>query len=182
MPSETSFSKALATQGYFRREPADFKDYKDLPVWVRTACAFVFLNGMTQKEAARRCGKAAGTLGGYINHSPAVQDWIQKLKSASTDPVKMAEWAIQGNALGVSMEYYAAYEKAIDANDYKEVARMSQDFLDRAGVTRKKDTKDDGKITVTLNIAGGLDVPTVTASYDEVETVDTDFEIETKGS
>ena len=162
------------------REPADFTEYVELPTWVRTAVAMVALGGYTQKEAAEKCGRAGGTLSGYMNTSPAVKIWVKQLQEASKDPKAMAEYTFKASAYGITLEYYAAYEKAIEASDFNAVAKMSQDMLDRAGVTKKKDVPDAGKIQVTLNIAGSgaLDFPEVEASYEKVEVEDADFEIE----
>ena len=161
-----------------QREPQDFVQYKDLPTWVRTAIVMVEILGMTRTEAAKRCGKAQKTLSGYINKSPAAQAWATELRGMTADPQKMAQMVINSNSLGVSLEYFAAYEKAVEAGDYSSVAKISQDLLDRAGVTKKKE-KNDEKIHVTLNIAGsqGIDIPEISASYEEVTLDDEEFNV-----
>lgn len=161
-----------------QREPKDFVEYKDLPTWVRTALVMVEILGVSQKEAAKRCGKSGATLSNYVTRSPAAKAWAEELKKMTVDSQKMAQLVINSNSLGVSLEYFASYEKAIEAGDYAQVARISQDLLDRAGVTKKKEKSDD-KIHVTLNIAGGggIDVPEVTASYEEVVLDDEEFDV-----
>ena len=151
-----------------QRAPEDFIEYKSLPTWVRTACVMVEILGVSRAEAAKRCGKSGSTLNKYYQSSPAVHAWAKELQDMAYDPQKMAQMMLNSNSLGVSVEYFAAYEKAIEAGDYSQVARISQDLLDRAGVTKKKEKSDD-KVHVTLHIAGGsIDVPEISASYEEV--------------
>lgn len=159
-----------------QRNPQDFKEYKDLPTWVRTAIVMCEITGLSRAEAAKRCGKAASTLGIYYTKSPAAKAWIAELQDIKVDPLKMSEMIFKSNSLGVSLEYFATYEKAIEAGDYQTAAKISQDLLDRAGVTKKKE-KSNEKIQVTLNIAGSLDVPEISASYDEVVLEDDEFDV-----
>lgn len=159
-----------------KRNPENFYEYAELPTWVRTATAMVTLGGYTQTEAAKRCGKGQGTLSAYMRTSPAVKVWIEELKEASLDPQFMAEVAFKASAYGISLEYLAVYEKAIEASDFNAAAKISQDMLDRAGVTKKREKPDAGQLQVTLNIAGGggIDIPQITASYEEVQDTDDD--------
>lgn len=172
-------SKKAILKRIRRKEPEDAVEYSDLPAWVRSGVTMVDVLGITQAAAAKRLGKNITTFNQYLRKSPAVARWRLEIAEVSNDPKAMAEMTLKANSLNVTLDYFAAYEKAIDAGDYATVAKVSQDLLDRVGITKKKDVTDAPKMNVVLHIGGGggIDIPEVSATYEEIEPVDTDYEI-----
>ena len=164
----------------WRKEAKEYLTFQELPAWVRSAIAGVIVCGYTIQDAEKKYGKSG--LGKYMNHSPGAQEWIQELKEQSKDPKAMAEAAFVYDAHNIAIEYQAAYQKCIAANDYAMTAKMSQDMLDRAGVTKKKEQGELGKISVQLNFGGDtealLNPPMLKATYETLdEEDDEDYEI-----
>lgn len=164
------------------REPEEITEFSDLPTWARLMVAQHDLMGLTWAEAARRCGKKnAGSIQ-FWNKTPAMRAWREEIKGISLDPRAVVERIINSSIAGVTMDYHAAYEKAVEVGDYKEVAKMSQDLLDRFGVVRKKD-QPQGAVKIELSLGGGaalaLSPPQVESKHEKIS--EADFEIvETK--
>lgn len=177
VPDPTKDPKRLRTYG--QRKPVEMVEFQDLPAWVRTVAAMHDLLGMSWEEAAKRCGRAGGSASQY-NKSPAFQRWREELKTVANDPIKMAEYILKASAASVTVDYFAAYEKANEAGDFNAVSKMSQDLLDRIGITRKKDNSGSGNIKIELTLGGGmaaLEPPRIVATHEEVEEKGPDFEI-----
>lgn len=155
---------------FMARRPDEFLEWKELPSWVRICVAMQYVGGHSWAEVSKRTGRSAGTLSNWRKNSPAVKEWIKELKEATLDANFMARAVFESSSYQVSLEYFAIYEKAIAAGDYKEAARMSQDMLDRAGVVKKKDKVDQGKITVTLNLgSASLEPAAIEADFTVIE-------------
>lgn len=169
-PEENTNEAILARMDqYGRREPRERLEFSDLPTWVRTAAALKYLLGLSWKDAAERVGKKAGSVRSY-KASPAFTAWRYELEEASKDPKAMAELVLKAHALGVSLDYLAAFQKAVEANDYKEVGAQARDLLDRIGI-QKKDSRRNAPAQLHITIAGGgsIDVPVVEAEWEEIE-------------
>lgn len=168
-PEENSTKKIKARMDkYGRKLPKERTEYSDLPTWVRTAAAMKYVLGMTWKQVADKVGKSPSTVDAY-KRSPAFKRWREELKDAAQDPKTMAEYALKASAMGVTMEYLAAFQKAIDASDYEATGKMARDLLDRVGVTKKKDTQSS-QPSLHITIAGGAaDAPAIEADYEIVE-------------
>jgi hypothetical protein len=162
---------------YKRKEPKEMTEFSQLPTWVRTAITMHDVLGLSWKAAAERCGKSGATLNHY-KKSIAVKQWREELAEIVQDPKTLAEMVLNANSLNVTLEYFAAYDKAAQAGDYAAVGKMSQDLLDRQGITKKKETVSAENLSITLNIgSGSLDVPEVTSDF---EVVDVDYEVESE--
>jgi len=161
-----------------RGPPAKITEFIKLPAWVRTAITMHVVLGHSWAVVSKRTGRNPSTLKEYVK-SPAVKEWLAQLEEFAVNPIAMAEATLKANALDISMEYMLAYEKAIESNDYNSVAKISQDLLDRVGITKKRDHKDTPEVKVTLNIGSdaSIEVPEISASFEEV-VEDADFEIE----
>jgi len=159
---------------YDVRDPSSIVNFNDLPTWVRIAAAMHDLMGMTWKEAAKRCGKKEAGSISHWNKSPAFQEWREEVRGVSLDPRQVVERIISASIAGVALDYHAAYEKAVEVGDYKEVAKMSQDLLDRFGIVRKKDEgkKEAIKLEISLGNAGTvslLEPPRIESTYDTIQ-------------
>lgn len=160
------------------REPEEILTFEDLPTWARLMAAQHDLMGLSWEEAARRCGKKGQGSISFWNKTPAMKAWREEIKGVSLDPRAVVERIIGSSIAGVTMDYHAAYEKAVEVGDYKEVAKMSQDLLDRFGVVRKKDQPQGAvKIELTLGSGGALALnpPQVETSHEKI--TEADFEI-----
>lgn len=137
--------------------PSEKTEFEQLPTWVRTACAMHELMGLTWEAVHKRTGKNPAAIKRYRS-SPAYQEWREELKKAASDPRMMAEIMLKSSALGVTVEYLAAFEKSIDASDYQTTGKMAQDLLDRIGVTRKASKEATPTIVVNLG-STSLEIP-----------------------
>lgn len=153
----------------------NYTEFADLPAHVRTACAMHELMGMSWKEIAERLGKAESTVDKYKRY-PAYKAWREELQEASQDPSTMAQMALKSSALGITLEYLAAFEKSIAAGDYNTTHKMAKDLLDRAGVIAKK--SNEGAISVKIQMggtsAGLLESPSVEAEWELVHDAEDD--------
>lgn len=146
----------------------DKVDFNELPVWVRNVAAMNVLLGVPFQKGCKKYNRSTKTLKEYKS-SVAYKAWEEELKAKAVDPEFIAQSLLKSSTLNVTLEYLAAYEKAISSGDYKEVAKMSQDLLDRGGITKKKEVNDQ-RVVVKLDLGGmSLEAPTIEASYEEVE-------------
>lgn len=169
-PPEENTTKAIKKRmdKYGRKTPQERTEFSDLPTWVRAAAAMKYVLGMTWKEVASRVGKSPSTVDAY-KRSPAFKKWREELYDVSEDPRAMAEFALRSSAMGVTMEYLAAFQKAIDASDYEATAKMAKDLLDRIGIN-KKERKKQTQPTLHITIGGGgVEVPAIEAEWEEVD-------------
>lgn len=150
------------------KKAEDFKEFSDLPAWVKTVVSMHDVLGLTWEEACKRVGKSKTAIARY-RPSPACKEWRQELEGMVNDPKQMAELSIRASAFNIGLDYLAAYEKAVAAGDYNSVAKMSQDLFDRIGITKKREEKPRDKIQVTLNLGSSLDIPEISATYEELE-------------
>ena len=165
MPIEVKEKLAL-----MRGSRKEVTDFKDLPVYVRTACAMHELMGMTWEEIGSRLGKAPATIKKYTEYA-AYKTWREELHTVSEDPQKMAELTLRANAMGITLEYLSAFQAASDAGNFTEVAKMAKDLLDRAGVIAKK-SEGAGAINIRLSLGGALlEGPVVEAEWSEDDVV-----------
>lgn len=173
-PEDNSKEKILARMDqYGRREAEERTEFADLPTWTRTAAAFHDLLGLSWREAAAKVGKKPGTLD-YYKASPAFRRWRAELQEAALDSQVMAEMVLKAHAAGITVEYLAAYQKAIEVGDYNAVAKISQDLLDRANVTKKSAPKTQAP-AITINLdSRTLEIPLGDSS---VEIEEGDFEV-----
>lgn len=142
-------------------------EFAQLPTYVRTACAMHELMGMTWEEVGKRLGKKPATISHYVQY-PAYKKWRDELHSISEDPQKMAEFAIRSNLMGITLDYLAAFQAAVDAGSYRDVAKMAQDLLDRGGVVTKK--PDSGPTTVVVNLGStSFEIPLGDSNVKEAE-------------
>ena len=129
-------------------------DFTKLPTHVRVACAMHELMGMTWEEIGKRLGKSPATLSAYTGFA-GYKKWREELQAHSEDPKTMAELTLRSNAMGITLEYLAAFQAAVDAGAYSEVGKMAKDLLDRAGVITKKN-EGAGAINIRLSLGGAL--------------------------
>jgi hypothetical protein len=130
----------------------DKKEIADLPQWVKIGMGMQYIGGLTAKEAATRCNRAPDTLRSYWK-SPAGKKWRDQLKEIASDPKEVAGLILRSSISGVAISYLAAFEQAMEAGDYAEVARMSRDLLDREdiiGVAKSKQAQVAPQINITL--------------------------------
>lgn len=171
-PEDNSKQKILARMDkYNRKMPDERVEFTDLPTWARTAAAYHDLLGMSWREAAGKVGKKPGTLDAYKT-SPAFKRWRSELQEAALDSQTMAEMVLKAHAAGITVEYLAAYQKAIEVGDYNAVAKISQDLLDRANVTKKSAPK-----TQTPAITINLDSRSLEIPLGDSEVEEGDFEV-----
>lgn len=169
-PLPAEVKARLALQRDTRREVTDFAD---LPTYVRTACAMHELMGMTWEEVGERLGKKPETIKKYTQYT-AYRTWRDELQTVSKDPKAMAELALRANAMGITLDYLAAFQTAVDAGAYTEVAKMAKDLLDRAGVIAKK-SEGNSAINIRLSLGGALlEGPVVEAEWSEADAVTED--------
>lgn len=143
-------------------------EFSQLPVWVRNVAAMNVLLGVSFADGCKKFNRSTATLQNYKD-SQAYKEWEAELKDKAADPEFMAQALLKSSTLNVTLEYLAAYEKAIQSGDYKEVAKISQDLLDRGGVVKKKEVKDQ-RVVVKLDLGGSdINAPVIEASYEVVD-------------
>lgn len=176
--SKAAIKERLGENYMKRKTPDEMKEFGDLPTWVRTAAVCKYLMGMTWKDVASKVNRSPKTVQGYTS-SPAFKRWKSELEEASSDPKLMAELVLRSNALGVTLEYLAAFQQAIDDSDYKETGIMARDLLDRIGVTKKSEKGPSGGMTINVTLPGGasLEPVMVETEYKQLESEDPDYEV-----
>ena len=175
-PEATTKAAILARlDKYNVKTPAERTELSDLPQWVKTAAVYKEIMGASWEEAASRFKRKGSTLEKY-NRSPAYQKWRESLRDVAEDPKMMAEAVLKSSALGVTVEVFAAFQAAIDANDYKETGVIGRDLLDRIGVTKKSDKNVAQAQTIVVNLgSNSLEIPLGDSRVQSVE--EGDFEV-----
>lgn len=149
------------------KHPTKREEFSELPVWVRNVAAMHYMLGTPFADGCKKFGKSEHSLRNYKT-SPAWKEWVAEMEEKASDPTHVASSTIRASMLNVTLEYLAAYEKAIASGDYKEVAKISQDLLDRGGITKKKEVSD-ARVVVKLDLGGtSLEAPVIEATYEEV--------------
>lgn len=148
-------------------KPHEKTEFSELPAWVRAAAPMHELLGLPWEEVMKRFGKGETAIKRYRG-SPAYKKWKEELEATSLDPKMMAELTLKASTLGVTLEYLAAFEKAVEAGDYQVTAKLAQDLLDRQGIV-KKTPKQDGPRSIIVNLgSASFEIPMGDSAVEDI--------------
>lgn len=148
-----------------RHEPAQVAT--ELPRWVKLALADKVIFAWTIEQAAKKYGKSMSSLSKY-HSSPAGRKWMEDIRKCGDDPQQVATALLQASVIGVTKNYLWALDTAKDSEDYREVAAMSRDILDRFGMRKDRKLEEKGG-SVVINLGGiSLEAPRVEVDFREI--------------
>ena len=153
-----AIAERLKRAGVKLRRPENVFEIQGLPRWVRTALVYRIVHGMTWKQAASKCGKAAGTLALWGRKSPAGKKWIEKLKATADNPVELARATLESESYQITLDRLLGLRMLVEAGEHVEADKIMRDIQDRIGPFKqaRQDRVQEIRPVINLTVYGEI--------------------------